>query len=41
MHARDGKCRFDYPKPFDEETSSTDDAYPQYARYAQMQHDRP
>ena len=32
---RDGKCRFDYPKPFAEETTSSDDAYPQYARYAQ------
>ncbi|KAL0053853.1 hypothetical protein WJX82_000034 [Trebouxia sp. C0006] len=29
---RDDKIRFDYPKPFAEESSSADDAYPQYAR---------
>ena len=31
---RDGRCRFDYPMPFAEETNTTDDAYPQYGRYA-------
>ena len=29
---RKGSCRFGYPKAFCEETSATDDAYPQYAR---------
>lgn len=29
---RDGKCRFDYPKGFNEETSANDDGYPEYAR---------
>ena len=29
---RDGKCRFDYPKAFAEETTATEDAYPRYAR---------
>ena len=33
---RDGKCRFDYPKSFAEETSSADDAYPIYARQAPL-----
>ena len=38
---RDGKCRFDYPKPFAEETTSTEDACSQYARYAQLQNGCP
>ena len=38
---RDGKCCFDYAEPFAEETTSCEDAYPHYARYAQLQNGCP